>query len=156
MPKESERKFLVSNDSWREIAMEAHSIRQFYLVAGADRSMRVRIREGIAMLTLKFGAAARERDEFEYPIPLVEAKEMEHFAIGSVIEKTRHLVRHGEHLYEVDEFSGAHAGLVIAELETERDVTDADLPAWLSREVTGVPAYYNSALALHGLPETSQ
>jgi len=105
------------------------------------------------MLTLKFGSTARERDEFEYPIPLAEAQEMLAFAIGRVIEKTRHHVRHRGYLYEVDVFGGLLAGLVVAELETPEDVPDEMLPAWLGREVTGESRFYNASLALGGIPE---
>ncbi|RUV60433.1 CYTH domain-containing protein, partial [Mesorhizobium sp. M5C.F.Ca.IN.020.14.1.1] len=105
-----------------------------------------------AKLTLKFGSKVRERDEFEYPIPLAEAEEMQAFAIG-VIEKTRHHVRHRGHLYEVDVFGGMLAGLVVAELETPEDVPDEMLPDWLGREVTGEQRFYNASLALGGIPE---
>ena len=149
MAKEIERKFLVRDDAWREGAERALAIRQFYLVAAADRTVRVRIVDGAsAMLTLKFGAVGLARDEFEYPISLAEAAEMQAFAIGRVIEKTRHHVHHGGHLYEVDVFGGDLAGLVIAELEDADAASARQLPPWLGREVTGEPAYYNAALAL--------
>jgi len=153
MAMESERKFLVRSNAWRAEVEKTMSIRQFYLVAGIDRSLRVRLKDGRATLTLKLGSAARTRDEFEYPLSPEDARQMEPFASGSVIEKTRHLVRHHGFLYEVDEFSGHLSNLVIAELETFEDVADADLPSWLGREVTGIPAYYNASLALHGMPE---
>jgi adenylate cyclase len=153
MAKEVERKFLVSGDGWRSLSDAAVSIRQFYLAAAADRSVRVRISDGSsAMLTLKFGSRRRERDEFEYPIPLDEAEELAEFAVGHVVEKVRHHVSHRGYLYEVDVFSGALAGLVIAELETPDDVPDGSLPGWLGREVTGEGAYYNASLARQGMP----
>ena len=152
MAKEIERKFLVANDEWRGHVTAVLPIRQFYLVAAPDRTVRVRIRDGKALLTLKFGVQAKERDEFEYPIPISEAEEMLAFVRGNVIEKTRHHVRHGGYLYEVDVFAGALEGLVLAELETQDDVPDTALPSWLGREVTGQPAYYNASLALVGRP----
>jgi len=79
--------------------------------------------------------------------------EMLDFAIGRVIEKTRHHVRHRGYLYEVDVFGGMLAGLVVAELETPEDVPDEMLPAWLGREVTGESRFYNASLALGGIPE---
>ncbi|RVA26060.1 CYTH domain-containing protein, partial [Mesorhizobium sp. M7A.F.Ca.CA.004.11.2.1] len=116
--------------------------------------VRIRISDGgSAKLTLKFGSKARERDEFEYSIPLSEAVEMLDFAIGRVIEKTRHHVRHRGYLYEIDVFGGPLAGLVIAELETPEDVPDEMLPDWLGREVTGESKFYNASLALGGIPE---
>jgi adenylate cyclase len=153
MAKEVERKFLVEGDGWRSLSEAAVPIRQFYLAANTGRSVRVRVNDGkSAVLTLKFGSHGRERDEFEYPIPLGDAEELVEFAVGRVIEKTRHHVRHGGYLYEVDVFEGALAGLVIAELETPDAVPYAALPAWLGREVTGNSAFYNASLARHGLP----
>ncbi|RUX24996.1 CYTH domain-containing protein [Mesorhizobium sp. M7A.F.Ca.US.011.01.1.1] len=154
MGKEVERKFLVSSPAWLELAEADIRILQFYLAAGPERTVRIRISDGIsARLTLKFGSKARERDEFEYSIPLSEAVEMLDFAIGRVIEKTRHHVRHRGYLYEIDVFGGPLAGLVIAELETPEDVPDEMLPDWLGREVTGESKFYNASLALGGIPE---
>jgi CYTH domain-containing protein len=153
MAKEIERKFLVTSDNWRGQAGAKTAIRQFYLAAVDGRSFRVRIRDGSsAVLTLKFGAHGRERDEFEYPIPLADAEEMQEFAVGLVIEKTRHEVRHNGYVYEVDVFAGALVGLVIAELETPDDVRNAKFPPWLGREITGESAFYNASLARHGAP----
>ncbi|MET3523338.1 CYTH domain-containing protein [Mesorhizobium abyssinicae] len=154
MVKEVERKFLVASPAWRDRVEADIRIRQFYLAATPGRSVRVRISDGVsAKLTLKFGSRARERDEFEYSIPLVEAQEMQAFAVGRVIEKTRHHVRHRGYLYEVDVFGGMLAGLVVAELETPEDVPDEMLPEWLGREITGESRFYNASLALGGIPE---
>ena len=154
MGKEVERKFLVSSTAWRDLVEADIRILQFYLATAPGRTVRVRISDGAsAKLTLKFGSAARERDEYEYPIPLDDAVEMLGFAIGRVIEKTRHHVRHRGYLYEVDVFGGALAGLVVAELETPEDVPDEMLPDWLGREVTGEQKFYNASLALGGIPE---
>ncbi|BCG91870.1 CYTH domain-containing protein [Mesorhizobium sp. 131-2-1] len=154
MGKEVERKFLVSSAAWRDLVEADIRIRQFYLAAAPGRTVRVRISDGVsAQLTLKFGSKARERDEFEYPIPLAEAQEMQAFAIGRVIEKTRHHVRHSGYLYEVDVFGGLLTGLVVAELETPEDVPDEMLPDWLGREITGESRFYNASLALGGIPE---
>jgi adenylate cyclase len=154
MVKEIERKFLVSGNEWRDLVEADIRIRQFYLAAAPGRSVRVRISDGAsAKLTLKFGSGPRERDEFEYPIPLAEAEEMLAFAIGHVIEKTRHHVRHRGYLYEVDVFGGMLSGLVVAELETPEDVPDGMLPDWLGREVTGEQRFYNASLALGEIPE---
>ena len=155
MAKEIERKFLVKDDTWRTAVEKKISIVQFYLAITAERSIRLRISDGMtARLTLKFGSDLCERDEFEYAVPLSEALEMKAFAVGSVIAKTRYHVRHGDHLYEVDVFSGDLDGLVVAELETPDIVADALLPAWTGREVTGEPRYSNASLALNGFPAT--
>lgn len=153
MAKEIERKFLVTDPAWRRDAEAAIRIQQFYLASAPGRNVRIRISDGVnATLTLKFSGPGRGRDEFEYAIPLAEAEEMRAFAIGRVIEKTRHHVRHLGYLYEVDEFRGDLAGMVIAELETPDEVPDDRLPPWLGPDVTHEIRYYNAQLALAGSP----
>ena len=153
MAKEIERKFLVKDDTWHAAVEKKIAIVQFYLAISAERSIRLRLSKGTtATLTLKFGSGLCERDEFEYSVPLAEALEMKAFAVGSVIAKTRHHVRHKGYLYEVDVFSGDLEGLVTAELETPDSVPDAALPAWLGHEVSGEPRFSNASLALNGFP----
>ena len=154
MAKEIERKFLIRADAWRAAVESSALIVQFYLAISSARSIRIRIKNGrAAKLTLKFGSDTRIRDEFEYPVSLEEAREMMQFAIGTVIRKTRHHVRHEGYLYEIDVFNGELDGLIMAELETADDVADDLLPAWLGREVTGEIRYSNASLALNGFPE---
>jgi CYTH domain-containing protein len=154
MAKEIERKFLVVDSSWRKHVEASIAIRQFYLAVGPGRTVRIRICDEVdAALTLKFSGTGRGRDEYTLPVPLAEAEEMQAFALGRVIEKTRHHVRHKGYLYEVDVFGGDLAGLVIAELETPDLVPDGDLPAWLGRDVTRDARYYNAQLALGGVSE---
>jgi CYTH domain-containing protein len=154
MAKEIERKFLVKDGSWLAASERKIGIVQFYLAISAERSIRVRISDGgNAKLTLKFGSDLLARDEFEYPVPLAEAREMMEFAIGTIIRKTRHNIVHKGYLYEVDVFSEPLDGLVVAELETPDRVPPEMLPAWLGREVTGEIRYSNASLALNGFPE---
>jgi CYTH domain-containing protein len=151
MAKEIERKFLVKDDTWRAAVEKKIAIVQFYLAISAERSIRLRISDGkAARLTLKFGSDLSVRDEFEYPVPLAEAHEMRAFAIGAVIAKTRHHVRHQDFLYEVDVFNGDLGGLVVAELETPEHVADTQLPGWIDGEITGDIRYSNASLALNG------
>lgn len=151
--KEIERKFLLSSPAWRELVDSEIRIEQFYLAALPGRTIRIRISDrNSAVLTVKFSGKGRGRDEFEYPVPLAEAREMQEFALGRVIEKTRHHVRHGGYLYEVDVFEGELAGLIVAELETPDIVHDEDLPSWLGSEVTQDGRYYNATLALGEKP----
>lgn len=153
MAKEIERKFLVKDDTWLAAVEKKIAFVQFYLAISAERSIRLRISDGkTAKLTLKFGSDLSERDEFEYAVPLADANEMMAFAVGGIIHKTRHHVRHRSHLYEIDVFSGDLDGLVVAELETADRVPDEELPAWLDREVTGEIRYSNASLALNGYP----
>ena len=154
MAKEIEQKFLVIGEGWREVATARRQLRQFYLATGDERSVRVRVVDGIeARLTLKFGGTGRIRDEFEYDLPLEDAEEMQAFAIGTPIVKTRHIVPVGDHVWEVDEFAEALAGLVMAEVECADPVPMAERPSWVGREVTEDAGFYNLSLALNGLPE---
>lgn len=153
MAKEIERKFLVKSEAWLEKSEASRAIVQFYLTITAERSVRVRITDAKqALLTLKFGSDLRVRDEFEYDIPLTEAHEMQAFAVGAIIAKTRHHIRHDDYLFEVDVFSGSFEGLVVAELETADQVPDTVLPDWLGAEVTGDIRYSNASMALNGFP----
>lgn len=156
MVKEVERKFLVSSEDWRRMAGPGRAMSQFYLIAEPDRSVRVRLSEGAGpVLTIKLGPDGRSRDEFEYELSADDAEAMRAHARGRPVEKTRYEVRHKGYVYEVDVFGGGLDGLVMAELETEDEVADADLPPWLGREVTGEAGYYNASLALQGLPGTA-
>ncbi|MBO0903208.1 CYTH domain-containing protein [Jiella sonneratiae] len=152
MGREIERKFLVTGDGWRGLATAAARYEQFYLFAGADRSLRVRIADGrSARLTLKTGRGL-SRGEFEYDIPLDDAEALRETALGAVVAKTRHFVPSGGHTIEVDVYEGALAGLVTAEIELEDEAERFDRPDFLGREVTDEPAYLNQTLALAGLP----
>lgn len=149
MARETERKFLVRGDAWRPAAEGASRLIQFYLFAAHDRSLRVRIRDDrAAVVTLKLGDSARERDEFEYPVPLADALALRAHAIGRVIEKTRYLAAWNGRVFEIDEFAGPLAGLVVAELEDDGEIGDA--PPWLGTEVTDDRRYLNAELALSG------
>ena len=151
---EIERKFLVTGDGWRAAAHAVVPMAQGYINdqaamdSGAQRaSVRVRIAGDAAHLNLKSRAVGHTRQEFEYPIPLADARDLLALCVGGVIDKRRHLVRHGDHLWEVDEFLGDNAGLVVAEIELA-DAADAfSRPAWLGAEVTDAVRYYNLALA---------
>ncbi len=130
MAKEIERKFLVTGDDWRPGA-QGVPYRQGYLGAGADASCTVRARVAgeRAWLTIKGPAAAGSRDEYEYPIPVADAEEMlEHLCVGGRIEKIRYRVPYAGHTWEVDEFAGENAPLVVAEVELDRIDADVALP----------------------------
>jgi adenylate cyclase len=149
MAKEIERKFLVSGQRWRTFADEGIAIRQAYIVAQDDRSLRVRIfGDGKARITLKIGHAVLVRDEYEYDIDRDEAEDMLRHAIGNVIEKVRYKVAHEGHVWEIDVYGGAHKGLVIAEVELASIHEEPDLPNWVGREVTGESQYSNQSMAL--------
>ena len=144
---EIERKFLLENDSWRTEVSGAYHIRQGYLHRQPGLTIRVRIRDDRAFLNLKQrrGHSATAR-EYEYEIPVSDAEDLLRACGSLTLEKTRHLIRRPDHLWEIDEFLGRHAGLIIAEVELESEEAPIDAPAWLGREVTGNPEYYNAHL----------
>jgi CYTH domain-containing protein len=149
MPKEIERKFLVQDDGWRQSVAEIIDLKQAYIASMEDRSVRVRLaNKTVATVTIKIGRAMI-RDEFEYGISVADAEDLMGAALGLVIEKTRHKVPYKGFTWEVDVFSGAHEGLVIAEVEMQSEDDDPALPDWLGKEVTGQFRYSNQALAIH-------
>lgn len=148
MAKEIERKFIVVNDSYKAMAICSHFIRQGYLSVDKDATIRVRIKDSSAYLTIKGLSVGAVRDEWEYPIPLADAKEMLNaLSKGRIIEKTRYIVKHEDRIWEIDEFKGRHAGLVVAEIELKAEDEKFPLPGFIGKEVTGDVSYYNSSLA---------
>jgi adenylate cyclase len=153
---EIERKFLVTSDAWRAAAHAVIPMAQGYLNdtasldSGAQKaSVRVRIQGDEAYLNIKSREIGHTRQEFDYPIPASEARELLALCVGGLIDKRRHLVNHGGLLWEVDEFLGENAGLVVAEVELESAGQAFDLPEWAGAEVTDEVRYYNLALASH-------
>ena len=148
MAKEIERKFLVSDESWRSQVTSRTAFRQGYIASLENRSVRVRIKaDKDATLTIKIGASSIVRDEYEYDIPVPDAEELLTAALGIVIEKTRHTVDHEGFVWEIDVFEGLYEGLVVAEVEMNAETDQPSLPAWLGREVTGDPRFSNQNLA---------
>jgi adenylate cyclase len=145
---EIERKFLVLGDAWRSGVTRSMRMRQAYLRADGKASIRVRIYDdNRAMLTIKTSRADLRRNEFEYPVPILEAEMMLSLRQGHVIEKVRHHVPYEGLTWEVDAFEGDNAGLLIAEVELDTVSQHVPRPSWVGREVTGQAQYYNSALA---------
>lgn len=154
---EIERKFLVNNDAWqRQDGTRSHIV-QAYIALGEKAHVRVRIHDHQrAVLTLKSRAPGVRRAEFEYPVPLADARAMLPLRSGSLVEKTRTTVQHEGLLWEVDVFSGDLSGLVLAEVELDDVAREVKLPAWIGREVTDDPRYYNAALAMSGTVPVEQ
>jgi len=146
MPREIERKFLVKNNEWRGLAHRSQRMSQGYLASGGRVSLRVRVAGEEAWLNMKTGGLVPSRQEYEYPIPADEARELLALAEGPLIDKTRHLVEHAGMTWEVDEFHGDNAGLIVAELELEHEDEQFESPPWLAKEVTQLARYYNSRL----------
>ena len=150
MAREIERKFLLRNDNWRQGASAGRLLRQGYLCSGEGVTVRVRVAEGDAWLTIKGPSEGAARDEFEYPIPVEDADYLlSKLRSSGLVEKKRHELVHAELLWEIDEFLGDNAGLVVAEVELEDEGQAITLPEWVGEEVTGDPSYYNASLAQH-------
>jgi adenylate cyclase len=144
---EIERKFLVANDAWKDVATSHTAIRQAYLSEDGKASVRVRIRDGKAALTIKSRGAGLRRLELEYQVPVLEAEAMLALRSGAVIEKERYIIPWHGLAWEVDVFRGDNAGLTIAEIELPTEHHPLELPPWIGAEVTGQAQYYNSHLA---------
>ncbi len=147
---EIERKFLVRDDTWRAQVESASLIAQGYLVAEPGITVRVRRRGDQGFLTIKGAAEGIGRSEFEYQIPLADAQALlRDLCVRPPLEKVRHLIPFAGHLWELDVFAGANAGLVMAEIELTAEDEPFDLPDWAGDEVTGDPRYFNAYLAHH-------
>ncbi|WP_028451698.1 CYTH domain-containing protein [Chitinilyticum aquatile] len=149
MATEIERKYLLASDAWRVDVTLSTRIAQGYLSTEPGRTVRVRIKGAGGFLTIK-GASfdGMSRAEFEYPVPLSDAEAMLALC-PSVLDKTRHLVDAGNGLvWEIDEFHGENAGLIVAEIELPSVDAPVPQPGWLGAEVTGDKRYYNSQLTL--------
>jgi adenylate cyclase len=149
MPREIERKFLLDNDDWRAVVVKHERMTQGYLASGPHASIRVRVAGAEAALNIKSGGLVASRLEYEYSIPVDEARELLALCPAPLIDKTRHFVPHGEFEWEVDEFHGDNEGLIVAELELEHESQEFPRPSWLGVEVTHLERYYNVRLAKH-------
>ncbi|MCF7985824.1 MAG: CYTH domain-containing protein [Thiohalocapsa sp.] len=148
MPTEIERKFLVTGESWRDAVVSEARLMQGYLTTDRSTTVRVRIKNDSAVLTIKGPSQGISRAEFEYPIPSDDAEQMlRDLAVSAPIEKTRYRVRCGAHVWDLDVFAGENAGLVMAEVELTDEDEAFDMPEWAGEEVSGDPRYYNSNLA---------
>ncbi|UPG91949.1 CYTH domain-containing protein [Luteibacter aegosomaticola] len=147
---EIERKFLLAGDGWRALVERSEPIAQGYLVAmgaiaagHAKSSVRVRISGEKAWLNIKSATLGIERQEYEYPIPLADARHMLDTLADGVLEKVRHHVMLDGAHFEIDEFTGANQGLLVAEIELEAADAAYPVPSWLGAEVSDQVRYYN-------------
>ncbi len=145
---EIERKFLVKGDFRPFVTHSAH-IAQAYLCISEERTVRVRIKNDKAYLTIKGGSNSNgfSRREFEYEIPANDARELLKMSPFPIIEKERCYVPAGKHTFEIDIFTGINEGLILAELELESENEPFEKPDWLGEEVTGDKHYYNAFMA---------
>lgn len=148
MALEIERKFLVRSDAWREQVESRELLRQGYLTSGSACSIRARVAGEHAWLNIKAKRSGMTRLEFEYAIPRADGDEiLRELCQGPLLEKYRHRIPAGSLTWEVDEFLGANAGLVVAEIELPNESADFQRPDWLGEEVTDDERYYNFNLA---------
>lgn len=144
---EIERKFLLKSDAWRTEVSSIKQIRQAYFCNTEKASLRVRIADQTAYLSSKSMTFDIRRHEFEYEIPLHDAEFMiENMCQGSAIIKNRHHVTIGQHIWEIDEFSGDNSGLIVAEVELQDEAEPFTRPDWLGREVSQDGRYMNMSL----------
>jgi len=152
MAREIERKFLIKDSSWKQLAHQKTHFAQGYLndisETSAKSSVRVRLEGDKANMNIKSLEIGLSRDEYEYEIPYAEGERMlTTLSVGPVIEKDRFLVQFGQHTWEVDEFHGDNAGLVVAEVEMASEDEHVELPDWVGKEVTEDVRYYNISLS---------
>lgn len=148
---EIERKFLVKNDAFKKESFQKKYMKQGYLNSDKNRTVRVRIADKKAFITIKGKSNKKgtSRFEWEKEINAKEAEELLLLCEPSLIEKTRYLVKIANHMFEVDEFYGDNTGLIIAEVELKNENEFFIKPSWLDKEVTGDLKYYNSSISKH-------
>ncbi len=148
---EIERKFLVTSEEFKTEAFKSSVIKQGYLNSHPERTIRIRIQDKKAFLTIKgkSSESGLTRFEWEKEIPLEEALELLKLCEPGTIEKVRYLVKSKEFTFEVDEFSGNNQGLIVAEIELHSEEDIFEKPSWLGEEVTGNNQYYNSQLCIN-------
>lgn len=148
---EIERKFLVSSTDYREQAYRKYPIIQGYIAHEGGNSVRVRITDTEAVMTIKgpSNADGISRYEWNHVIPVADARELIELCHGGLIDKDRYLVKSGKHVFEIDEFHGENEGLVIAEVELGAEDEAFEKPSFVAQEVTGDRRYYNAHLVKH-------
>jgi adenylate cyclase len=150
MATEIEHKFLLANDDWRALVTHSAEFRQGYLNSDETSSVRVRIAGKQAWLNIKSATIGTHRKEFEYEIPVADAEDIiTNLCHKPLIEKTRHFVNDGSHVWEIDVFAGENQGLIVAEIELSEIGETFNKPSWLGEEVTHNVRYYNNNLSRH-------
>lgn len=145
--KEIEYKFLVNKELWEQVNKPTpYSIIQGYLSNNIDSTVRIRIKNDEAFLTVKGRTEGLSRTEFEYQIPKKDAQYMLNELVDKVLVKERYEIFHKGKRWEVDVFSGKLTGLILAELEVESVNEQFELPPWVTENVSLNPEYYNSNL----------
>lgn len=148
MSVEIERKYRVTDSSYRQQATRCTYYKQGYISATPEATVRIRIAGEQAFMTIKGATTGCSRQEYEYAIPVADAAQMlDSLCQSGLIEKKRYLCPYAGHTWEVDEFLGENEGLVVAEIELQSEEESFETPPFIGREVTGDTRYYNSSLA---------
>lgn len=141
---EIERKYLIQSNHWlNEEIIAKHEIQQAYLFQEEEKTLRIRLKNNQAFLTIKMGKGI-SRDEFEYEIPADDARQMIQAAKLKSLQKTRYEILFDAHVWEVDVFHGLHEGLILAEIELSSEAESFKIPDWIGEEVTNDPRYLNA------------
>lgn len=146
-PMEIERKFLVDRDKWEKVAKPVpKEIIQAYLLRSPEKTVRVRVKGEKGFLTIKGPTEGISREEFEYEIPVMDAKDMIRQFADKVIAKKRYEIPFFDHTWEIDVFEGNLKGLILAEIELKDESEKFECPEWITEEVSTDPAYFNANL----------
>jgi len=150
MALEIEHKFLLASDDWRREIDHSLHFKQGYLTSSPLSSIRVRISGDSAWLNIKSATIGNQRLEFEYAIPFSDANAiLDELCCRPLVEKIRHFVPREPFVWEIDEFLGDNAGLIVAEIELPDIGAAFEKPVWLGKEITYDTRYYNNNLSLH-------
>lgn len=153
---EIEHKYLLKNDSYHSMAVDKYHIIQGYLSRDKELTIRIRIKDDTAFLTIKTHNKGDARNEFEYPIPQHDAYLLIEKCQPPVLEKERYIVPYKGFVWEIDEFKRELSGITLAEIELPSSGTHYDIPAFIGRNVTGDPRYYNSNIHLLAKENSTQ
>ena len=154
MGKEIEHKYIVTGKEFIDMATESHNIKQGYLCKDKERTIRIRIMDTTAFVTIKGETHGDTRAEYEYPLPLDDAMSMmDSLCINPIIEKTRYIVPFKGNNWEVDMFKGFLDGLILAEIEIPSSEYKYDIPPFVGKNVTNDARYYNSNLVNGNIPD---
>ena len=155
MPIEIEKKFLVKDDGWKMLkCLKRVPIKQGYLSKASKHTVRIRVTDSKAQITIKGPTKGITRSEYEYEIPLADGLELIEMCDAPIINKTRYVMQdHLGQVWEVDEFRGINEGLLVAEIEIPTEGTAVTLPDWIGKEVSHDRRYTNAYLTAHHVPQ---
>ena len=154
MGKEIEHKYLVNDNSFISLASSCYTIKQGYICREKERTVRIRIKDEKAFITIKGITHGDTRDEYEYPIPLNDANMLLNtLCIKPIIVKKRYIVNYNDNKWEIDVFNGELDGLIVAEIEIPTSNYKYDIPPFIGRNVTNDSRYYNANLIANGIPK---